>query len=37
MCTTATLRAFLLTPMDEMSAVTQVPMFWPMMIGIATP
>ena len=37
MWTTATLRAFLLTPMDEMSAVTQVPMFWPMMIGMATP
>ena len=37
MCTTATLRAFLFTPMDEMSAVTQVPMFWPMMIGMATP
>ena len=25
------------TPMEEISAVTQVPMFWPMMMGMATP
>ena len=25
------------TPMAEMRAVTQVPMFWPMMMGMAMP
>ena len=34
---TDTLLAFLLTPNEEISAVTQVPIFWPMLIGIATP
>ena len=29
--------AFLFAPTDEISAVTQVPMFWPIMIGIAAP
>ncbi len=28
-------RAFLLAPMDEISAVTQVPIFCPMMMGTA--
>ena len=31
----AVLRALRLAPMEEISAVTQVPMFWPMMIGMA--
>ena len=34
-CTTAARRAFLFVPMEERSAVTVVPMFWPMMMGIA--
>ena len=34
---TATRLAFRLTPMELSRAVTQVPMFWPMMMGIATP
>ena len=33
--TTAARRAFLLVPMEESMAVTVVPMFWPMMIGMA--
>ena len=35
--TMATLFASLFTPMDERSEVTQVPMFSPMIIGIAIP
>ena len=34
-CTTAARRAFRFVPMDESIAVTVVPMFWPMMMGIA--
>ena len=34
-CTAAALFAFLLVPILEMIAVTQVPMFCPMMIGNA--
>ena len=34
---TETFRAFLFTPMLEISAVTQVPIFWPIMMGIAVP
>ena len=34
-CTMAARRALLFAPMDEISAVTQVPMFCPMMIGMA--
>ena len=34
---TATFFALRLTPMLEIRAVTQVPMFWPMMMGIAMP
>ena len=37
MCTMATRLAFLLTPMLESSAVTQVPIFCPMMMGMAMP
>jgi len=33
--TMAARRAFLFVPTDESSAVTQVPMFWPMMMGMA--
>ena len=29
--------AFLLAPTEESIAVTQVPMFWPMMMGSAAP
>ncbi len=29
--------AFLLAPAEEISAVTVVPMFWPMMMGMALP
>ena len=36
-CTRAARRAFLLVPNEERSAVTQVPIFCPMMIGIAAP
>ncbi len=36
-CTMAARRAFLLAPTEEISAVTQVPMFWPMMMGMALP
>ena len=36
-CTTAARRALRLVPMEESMAVTQVPMFWPMMMGIAAP
>ena len=36
-CTTAARWAFLFVPTDESIAVTQVPMFWPMMMGIAAP
>ncbi len=36
-CTTATLRAFLLTPILDKRAVTHVPIFCPMMIGSAVP
>ena len=35
--TSAARLAFLLVPTEERSAVTQVPMFWPMMMGIAAP
>ena len=35
MWTTATCRARRLTPMAESRAVTQVPMFWPRMMGMA--
>ena len=35
--TTAARRAFLLAPTEEIMAVTQVPMFWPMMMGMAVP
>lgn len=34
-CTTAARLAFLLVPTQEISAVTQVPMFWPMIMGTA--
>ena len=34
-CTTAARLAFLLVPTQEISAVTQVPMFCPMMMGTA--
>ena len=34
-CTTAARLAFLLVPTEDSSAVTQVPMFWPMMMGMA--
>ena len=34
-CTMAARRAFLLAPTPASSAVTQVPMFWPMMMGTA--
>ena len=34
-CTTAARRAFLFVPMEEIMAVTVVPMFWPMMMGMA--
>ena len=34
-CTTAARRAFLLAPTEDSSAVTQVPIFWPMMMGMA--
>ena len=37
MWTMATLFASLFTPIDERSEVTQVPMFSPMIIGIAIP
>ena len=30
-------RAFLLAPTEEIRAVAQVPMFWPMMMGMALP
>ena len=33
--TTAARRAFLFVPMEEIMAVTVVPMFWPMMMGMA--
>ena len=36
-CITDTFLAFLLTPIEDKSAVTQVPIFCPMMIGIAIP
>ena len=36
-CTAATLLAPLLAPIDERIAVTQVPIFCPMMIGMAVP
>ena len=36
-CTTAALLAFLLVPTDESIAVMQVPIFCPIMIGIAAP
>ena len=35
MCMTATRLAWVLAPMLEMRAVTQVPMFCPMMMGMA--
>ena len=34
-CTTAARFAFLLVPTEDKSAVTQVPMFCPMMMGMA--
>ena len=34
-CTTAARRAFLFVPTDAIIAVTQVPIFCPMMMGIA--
>ena len=34
---TDTRLALRLTPIEEIRAVTQVPMFWPMMMGIAMP
>ena len=34
---TATRLALRLTPMEEIRAVTQVPIFWPMMMGMAMP
>ena len=34
---TDTRLALRLTPMEEIRAVTQVPIFWPMMMGIAMP
>ena len=34
-CTTAARWAFLLVPTEDSMAVTQVPMFWPMMMGMA--
>ena len=34
---TATRLALRLTPMELSSAVTQVPIFWPMMMGMAMP
>ena len=34
---TDTRRALRLTPMELMRAVMQVPMFWPMMMGMAMP
>ena len=37
MWTTATRRALRLTPMLESRAVTQVPIFWPIMMGSAIP
>ena len=36
-CAMAARRAFLFAPTEESSAVTQVPMFWPMMMGMALP
>ena len=33
--TTAARRAFLFAPMEEIMAVTVVPMFWPIIMGIA--
>ena len=33
--TTAARRAFLVVPTEESMAVTVVPMFWPMMMGMA--
>lgn len=36
-CTIAARFAFLLAPKEDMIAVMQVPMFCPMMIGIAAP
>ncbi len=35
--TSAARLAFLLAPTEESMAVTQVPMFWPMMMGMAAP
>ena len=35
--TTAARLAFLLAPTEEIRAVTQVPMFCPMMMGMAAP
>ena len=34
-CTTAARLAFLLVPMEDSSAVTVVPIFWPMIMGMA--
>ena len=36
-CTNAALLAFLLVPIEESKAVTHVPIFWPIIIGIAAP
>ena len=36
-CTRAARRAFLLVPTEDSMAVMQVPMFWPMMMGMAVP
>ena len=35
--TSAARFAFLFVPTEESSAVTHVPMFWPMMMGMAAP
>ena len=34
-CTSAARLAFLVAPTEDSMAVTQVPMFWPMMMGTA--
>ena len=36
-CTRAARFAFLFVPTEESSAVTHVPIFWPMMMGMAAP